>query len=116
MCASCLCFTIHKNFPEEIIMNKRIVLLRVLSAIFLTVRALSLAGESAVQSDISGVIRINLGGYARGDGSDETESIQKAFDMFNAKQPEYKNCEHRLQKGVRITGGQLVIRNSALGK
>lgn len=43
---------------------------------------------------------VNLRDYAKGDGSDETEAIQKAFDRFNVKQPEHKGYEFREQKGV----------------
>jgi hypothetical protein len=49
----------------------------------------------------SAATTINLGDYAKGDGSDETEAIQKAFDAFNVKQPNQKHdYAFREQKGV----------------
>ena len=49
----------------------------------------------------AGAIRVNLGDYAKGDGTDETDAIQKAFDAFNVKQPNQKHdYEFRERKGV----------------
>jgi len=56
------------------------------------------AGESGKES---AAVYVNLGDYAKGDGTDEAEAIQKAFDMFNVKQPNQKHdYEFREQKGV----------------
>jgi hypothetical protein len=48
----------------------------------------------------SGAVIVNLRDYARGDGSDETEAIQKAFAAFNVKQADQKGYEFREERGV----------------
>jgi len=85
-------------------MRKRILLFFTLFfALGVGTGKISFAGESSARSgkDKSGAVYVNLGDYARGDGTDETEAIQKAFDQFNVKQPDQKHAyEFREQKGV----------------
>ena len=50
--------------------------------------------------DAGPVVIVNLGDYAKGDGTDETDAIQRAFDAFNVKQPEHTGYEFRGHKGV----------------
>lgn len=46
-------------------------------------------------------ITINLGDYAKGDGTDETDAIQRAIDAFNVPRPNATNqYEFREQPGV----------------
>jgi len=64
-----------------------------------------LAGESTkAEGQKSAAIFVNLGNYAKGDGTDETEAIQKAFDALIAPpegwQPHLHGYPHRLKRGV----------------
>jgi hypothetical protein len=71
-----------------------------LSALSLVVALTALSGPALAQ-DPPSVQTVNLGDYAKGDGTDETEAIQKAFDAFNVRQPNQKHdYEFREQKGV----------------
>jgi len=84
-------------------MKKRILLFFTLFvALAVGTGKISFAGESSARGgkDESGAVYVNLGDYARGDGTDETDAIQKAFDQFNARLPEHKGYEFREQKGV----------------
>ena len=60
------------------------------------------AGNISAGSDVK-TVYINLGDYAKGDGSDETEAIQRAIDALNAPVPNHKNAYvHREKRGVLI--------------
>lgn len=56
--------------------------------------------DAKTRAAASGAVFINLADYAKGDGSDETAAIQKAFDAFNVKKPHHKGCEFREDRGV----------------
>jgi hypothetical protein len=60
------------------------------------------AAQTPSPASNTAAITVNLGDYAKGDGSDETDAIQKAFDAFNVKQPHHKEYEFREQRGVLI--------------
>ncbi|MDD5704608.1 MAG: hypothetical protein PHR35_01685 [Kiritimatiellae bacterium] len=62
------------------------------------------APGSSVAVETGLVCHVNLGDYAKGDGSDETEAIQRAIDALVApqdrEQPWLNNYAHRWKKGV----------------
>jgi hypothetical protein len=78
----------------------------ILSSILTALALLSSAvGRVAAQTAAppalnTAVITVNLGDYAKGDGTDETDAIQRAFDALNPKRPDEKGFEFRNQRGV----------------
>ena len=59
---------------------------------------------SAAAAPAGSPVVISLGDYAKGDGSDETEAIQKVFDALVAPRADWKphlhGYPHRAKRGV----------------
>jgi len=51
-------------------------------------------GRSGIEKSASGVHNVNLGDYAKGDGTDETDAIQKAFDDLVPRKEGWKPHLH----------------------